>query len=280
MRAEWTYIKELADELKERGVKEPEVFLVLGSGLGEIVEALEDRLTIDTHDLHGWPFSTVPGHAGALHWGRLGQCRVLMQQGRVHLYEGYEPPLVVRPVRTAIELGAKIVILTNAAGGVRQDLRPGTLLLLRDHLNLTGRNPLVGPNNDSRGPRFPDMSEIYDKALRRLLLDAAAALDLPLAEGVYAGLLGPSYETPAEVRMLGMLGADAVGMSTVLEAIAARHLGAAVAAVSCITNMAAGLPGAVLDHGEVQRMGATAGKNLAELLKWSLSRTHSDKERS
>lgn len=266
MTQEWTQIEEIVEELIQRQIATADVFLVLGSGLGGIVDALEDRTTVDTRQIRGWPRSTVPGHAGALHFGRLGKTRVLAQQGRVHLYEGYEPAVVARPVRAAIALGAKTVVLTNAAGGLRQDLRPGSLLLLRDHLNLTGHSPLVGPNEESRGPRFPDLSEVYDLELRTSLLRASGALGIPLAEGVYAGLLGPSYETPAEVRMLGILGADAVGMSTVTEAIAARHMGARVAGVSCITNMASGLAGAVLDHDDVQRVGASAGQHLADLL--------------
>jgi purine-nucleoside phosphorylase len=271
MTQEWTHIENIVDELVRRQIGPADVFLVLGSGLGGIVDALEDRITLHTLQIRGWPRSTVPGHAGALHFGRLGKTRVLAQQGRVHLYEGYEPAVVARPVRAAIVLGAKIVMLTNAAGGLRQDLRPGSLLLLRDHINLTGRSPLVGPNDDSRGPRFPDLSEVYDLKLRTSLLQASDVLGIPLSEGVYAGLLGPSYETPAEVRMLGILGADAVGMSTVTEAIAARHMGARVAGVSCITNMASGLAGAILDHADVQQVGASAGKLLGDLLAYCIA---------
>lgn len=271
MTNEWKEVQELASELALQGIGQPDVFVVLGSGLGGIVDSLRDRVTIDTKQLRGWPPSTVAGHAGALHFGVLGQQRVLMQQGRAHLYEGNSPAQVTRPVRAAIALGAGTVLLTNAAGGVRPSLRPGQLLLLRDHLNLTGNSPLVGPNDDRHGPRFPDMSEVYDATLRRRFLEAAAGLGIDLAQGVYAGLLGPSYETPAEVRMLAVLGADAVGMSTVLEAIAARHMGCAVAAVSCITNMAAGLPGSILDHEDVQRTGAAAGQALAKLIVATLS---------
>ncbi len=189
-----------------------------------------------------------------------------MVQGRVHLYEGYSPEEVVRPVRALVTWGVQTIIITNAAGGVNPGFEPGRLMLIEDHLNMTGRSPLLGPNDDTRGTRFPDISDLYTKALRRLAAEAAEEHQIDLCRGVYAGVLGPSYETPAEVRMFGALGADAVGMSTVLEAVAAGHMGAAVLGISCITNRAAGLEGALLDHEDVKKAGAAAASDLITLI--------------
>jgi purine-nucleoside phosphorylase len=210
--------------------------------------------------------SGVAGHRGRFVMGTLAGVSVCAMQGRVHLYEGHAPSDVVRGVRAMIALGAKIIVLTNAAGGIRKDLDPGDLMLIEDHLNLTGQSPLTGPNDDALGPRFPALSDAYDLALRGVAQSVAKAQRFKLRSGVYAGLLGPAYETPAEVRMLRGLGADAVGMSTVLETIAARHMGARVLGISCVTNVAAGLSDTPPDHAEVQATAKIAAKRFRALL--------------
>jgi purine-nucleoside phosphorylase len=239
--------------------------VVLGSGLSPFASALDAPLTLPFASIPHFPVPRVQGHPGNLWLGRLGGAGVACLQGRVHLYEGHPIETVTFGVRMLAALGCKVVILTNAAGGIRDDLGPADLMMICDHVNLTGRNPLVGPA-DSSGPRFPDMSEAYDPALRTLGRDAAEALNLNLREGIYAGVLGPSYETPAEIRMLRAIGADAVGMSTVLEVIALRHLGVRVAAVSAITNKAAGLGAGVLDHGDVQATAERVRRVFVEFL--------------
>ena len=262
-----TRLAALEAAVRERSRLRPLVGIVLGSGLGELAEAAADAVAIPFEALPGWPPATAPGHAGRLLLGHLDGVPVALLQGRFHLYEGHDPGLVVQPVLLMGLLGARIVVLTNAAGGVNPAFGPGTLMVIADHLNLTGRSPLVGPNADELGPRFPDLTEAWSGRLRRALHAAGAAEGVPLAEGVYAGLLGPTYETPAEVRMLRTLGADAVGMSTVLEAIAARWAGLEVGGVSLITNAAAGLTGLPLSHEEVLAAGAEAGPRLARVLR-------------
>ena len=257
----------LATAVRSRTDLAPRLGIVLGSGLGGLADDLEDPVGIPFHELPGWPAATAPGHTGRLLLGRVDGTPVVMLQGRLHLYEGNAPGLVVQPVLLFHALGAETVVLTNAAGGVDPSFGPGTLMLIRDHLNLTGRTPLLGPNADVLGPRFVDLTEVWDPALRERLRAAADAERVELAEGVYAGLLGPSYETPAEVRMLRMLGADAVGMSTVLEAIAARWVGLRVCGVSLITNAGAGYTGQPLAHEEVLEAAATAGPRLARVLR-------------
>lgn len=221
--------------------------------------------------------SGVAGHRGRFVIGTLGGVAVCAMQGRVHLYEGHSPSEVVRGVRAMIAFGAKVIVLTNAAGGIRKDLAPGDLMLIEDHLNLTGQSPLTGPNDDALGPRFPALSDAYDKALRTLAEDVARAQRFVLRSGVYAGLLGPAYETPAEVRMLRTLGADAVGMSTVLETIAARHMGARVLGISCVTNVAAGLSDTAPDHAEVQATAKIASKRFRALLAGVIKGAHEPK---
>ncbi len=238
---------------------------MLGSGLGALTEALEDRLEIPYAEIEGMPQPSVAGHGGKLVLGRLGGATVACLQGRVHLYEGHPAERVVYGVRLLAALRCHSVLLTNAAGSLREGLAPGQLLLLRDHLNLTGDNPLVAWHPKG-SPTFVDMSRAYHPALLELARRAAQQARVPLSEGVYAGLLGPSYETPAEVRMLGQLGADAVGMSTVHEVIALAERGVRVGAVSCITNMAAGLPGAVLNHEHVQQTALRARDDLMNLM--------------
>jgi purine-nucleoside phosphorylase len=244
----------------------PEVGLVLGSGLGGLAEAVEVEAAFPFGDLPGWPPSSAPGHAGRLLLGRLDDVPVVVAKGRFHLYEGHSPGLVVEPALLFGRLGARVVVLTNAAGGVNAAFGPGTLMVIADHLNLTGRNPLLGPNDDRIGPRFPDMSEVWDRDLRARLRAAGATEGVDLEEGVYACLLGPSYETPAEIRMLRTLGADAVGMSTVPEAIAARWAGLRVCGVSLVTNAGAGVTGAPLSHDEVLAAAEEAGPRLARVL--------------
>ncbi len=245
----------------------PEVGIVLGSGLGGLADQLDDPVAIAFADLPGWPAATAPGHAGRLLLGRLGGRPVVMLQGRFHLYEGNDPGLVVQPVLLFKALGARVVVLTNAAGGLDPTFGPGTLMVMRDHINLTGRNPLVGPNDDGLGERFPDLTEAWSPRLREGLQAAGSAEGVSLAEGVYVGLVGPNYETPAEVRMLAGLGGHAVGMSTVLECIAARWVGLEVCGVSLITNAGAGYSGAPLTHEEVLAAGAEAGPRLARVIR-------------
>ncbi len=245
----------------------PEVGIVLGSGLGSLADDLVDPVAIPFADLPGWPSATAPGHVGRLLLGRLEGVPVAMLQGRLHLYEGNDPGLVVQPVLLMGRLGASVVLLTNAAGGVDPDYGPGTLMIIGDHLNLTGRNPLLGPNADEIGPRFTDLTDVWSPRLRARLREAFATEGVGYEEGIYAGLLGPTYETPAEVRMLRTLGADAVGMSTVLEAIAARWAGIEVCGVSLVTNAGAGYSGLPLSHEEVLEAGAQAGPRLATVIR-------------
>jgi purine-nucleoside phosphorylase len=233
------------------GTRRPTVGVVLGSGLGSFADTLEEAAAVSYADIPGFAMSSVPGHAGRFVAGRSGGVAVLAMQGRVHAYEGHPIEQVVLPIRTMIAVGCRVVIITNASGGIRADLRPGDLALITDHVNLTGRNPLAGHNDDRLGSRFPDMSTAYDPELRALAQRAAAAEGLVLKEGVYSWLLGPSYETPAEIRMLRTVGCDLAGMSTVPEVIAAHHMGARVLGISCVTNMAAGL-GGKLSHDEVK----------------------------
>jgi len=243
------------------------VGIVLGSGLGAFVDALENRVEKPYSEIPGWPVSTAIGHAGKLVIGRVGSTDVIVLAGRAHLYEGYTPAQVVFGVRELHRRGVRSLIVTNAAGGINLSYRPGDLVLISDHINLTGANPLTGPNDDSLGPRFPDMSDAYPREYREIARRAAEQLGVKLGEGVYAGLAGPSYETPAEIRYLRTIGADLVGMSTVLEAIAANHLGMKVLGISCVTNMAAGILPEKLVHEEVLRVGEQARDRLVNLLK-------------
>jgi purine-nucleoside phosphorylase len=260
-------LEALAAAVRDRTDLVPEVGIVLGSGLGGLADELGDAVAIPFADLPGWPAATAPGHAGRVLLGRLAGTPVVMLQGRFHVYEGNDPGLVVEPVLLFRRLGARIVVLTNAAGGVNPAYRPGTLMLISDHLNLTGRTPLLGPNADDLGQRFVDLVDAWSPRLRAGLRAAAAAEGIEVEEGIYAGLLGPQFETPAEVRMLRALGADAVGMSTVLECIAARWTGLEVCGVSLVTNAGAGYTGEPLTHTEVLEAGAAAGPRLAQLIR-------------
>lgn len=243
----------------------PQIGLILGSGLGGFADRLEDRAVVPYGDIPGFAASTVPGHAGKLVVGRCGAVSCAVMQGRIHFYEGHSARQVAFPARTLVALGAETLIVTNAAGGLRHP--PGTLMLIRDHINLFPDHPLRGPNDDRIGVRFPDMTRAYPKELRALAREVARELDLQLAEGVYAGSGGPSYETPAEIKMLEVLGADATGMSTVPEVIAAVHMGARVLGISCITNWAAGLgPGRPLSHDEVTETAEQVREKFEDLL--------------
>ncbi|MFH1808981.1 MAG: purine-nucleoside phosphorylase [Pseudomonadota bacterium] len=230
----------------------PRVGVVLGSGLGAFADQLDKAQALAYAEIPHFPQGSVSGHKSQLVVGSLGGTTALVMQGRVHMYEGYSPQQVVFPVRVLMELGARVLILTNAAGGLGDGLQPGDLMLIRDHINLSSHNPLVGANDDRLGPRFPDMSDTYSRALRELASKVAARRGLALKSGVYLGLLGPSYETPAEIRMFQRWGVDAVGMSTVPEAIACGHRGVPVLGISCITNLAAGISSQPLNHDEVK----------------------------
>lgn len=243
----------------------PRVGLVLGSGLGAFADSLGGP-KIPYAEIPHMPRSKVVGHAGNLCFGEVGGVPVVCMQGRVHFYEGHDLDAVVHGVRVMAKLGCTAVLLTNAAGGCDPNFRAGDLMIVSDHVNLTARSPLIGPNDDALGPRFPDMSVAYDKDFRDDLSTAAKELGIELREGVYAWLTGPSYETPAEIRMLQKLGVSAVGMSTVPEVIALRHMGVRCAALSCITNLAAGLSSAPLDHKEVEETARSRREDLLKLL--------------
>jgi len=245
----------------------PEVGIVLGSGLGGLAEDLQDAIAVPFAELPGWPPPTAPGHAGRLLLGRLAGRPVAMLQGRFHLYEGNSPGLVVQPVLLFGRLGAKVILLTNAAGGLDPAFGPGTLMVIRDHLNMTGQNPLIGSNADGLGERFPDMTDAWSARLRARLHAAGKAEAVDLAEGVYVGLIGPNYETPAEVRLYAAYGGHAVGMSTVMECVAAHWAGLEVCGVSLVTNAGAGYSGAPLTHQEVMEAGAEAGPRLAKVIR-------------
>ncbi len=245
--------------------EEPRVLLVLGSGLSSLAAEVENPVEIPFSDVPGFPGEVVAGHGGRFVAGRLGGRAVLVQAGRFHLYEGYPPETVVAPIRVAAALGVRTVVLTNAAGGVNRHLGPGSLMLIDDHMNMLWRSPLAGPVRDGE-ERFPDMSAPYDPALQALAVEVALELGIPLARGTYVAVLGPSYETPAEIRMIERMGGDAVGMSTVPEVIAARARGLRVLAFSLITNPAAGRSLAPLDHREVLEVGRAAGGTLGRLI--------------
>ena len=244
----------------------PRIALVLGSGLGGFADELANATRIPYADIPEFPRSTAIGHAGTLVLGEAAGIPVAAMQGRAHLYEGYSPQQVAFPMRVFARMGVKAVVLTNAAGGINVSYSQGALVAIRDHINLQGHNPLVGPNDDRFGPRFPDMTDAYDPVLRAISAEEASRAGVELHEGIYAAMLGPSYETPAEICFLRTIGADLVGMSTVPEVTAARHMGMAVLAISCVTNMAAGMTGEKIDHEEVLETGERVrGKFLALL---------------
>ena len=255
----------------------PEIGIVLGSGLGAFADSLLHATRIRYSELPGFPVSTAVGHAGELVIGTLGAngmraVDVAVMSGRFHLYEGYSAQQVTGGIRLFHTLGIRRVVLTNAAGGINPEYAKGALVLISDHINLQGANPLIGENDSNVGPRFPDMTEAYSLELRQLAHESADALGITVHEGVYAAMLGPSYETPAEIRFLKTIGADLVGMSTVAETIAANHLGMQVLGISCVTNLAAGLSGEKLDHAEVLAIGQRVAGTFLKLLSGVLRR--------
>ena len=258
--------------LKSRVTHEPKVAVVLGSGLGAFADELSERHEIPYGDIPGWPVSTAVGHAGKLVLGSLDRLPVAVMAGRCHLYEGYTMPQVTMGVRALHSLGVQSIVFTNAAGGINLSYRQGGLVLVSDHINLQGANPLMGPNDDSLGPRFPDMTDAYSAEARALARSVAQELGIDLAEGVYAAMTGPSYETPAEIRYLRAIGADLVGMSTVPEVIMANYLGMRSLAISCVTNMAAGIGPGKIDHEEVLETGRRVRDSLVRFLQALLPR--------
>lgn len=262
-----TELDAAVDAIAARTELRPQVGVTLGSGLGGFAEAVEDPVEIPYGEIPGWPLSTAIGHAGTLVLGTFGGVPVAVMKGRAHLYEGHPPQKVVFGVRVLGRLGIHSLALTNACGALDRAVVPGSLVAISDHLNLQGASPLVGPNDDSLGPRFPDMSDAYDPAYRALARAAAERLGLSLREGVYAAWLGPAFETPAEIRMIRTLGADLVGMSTAPEVLAARHMGIRCLALSCVTNAAAGVLDEPIDHERVLEVGARAAVDLVALLR-------------
>ncbi len=255
MTTDYERVQQAASYVRDRLGSVPDVAIVLGSGLGDFADRVGDAVSLPYESIPGWPPATVVGHAGRLVCGTVRGHQVAVLSGRAHFYEGHPMNVVVFGTRVMAALGVKVLILTNAAGGVNTSFSQGALMVIDDHLNLMGTNPLIGPNDERFGPRFPDMTGVYSRRLRAITDQVALALAAPVAHGVYAGLHGPSYETPAEIRYLRIIGADAVGMSTVAEAIAARHAGMEVLGISCITNMAAGVLPQPLDHSEVMATG-------------------------
>jgi purine-nucleoside phosphorylase len=268
---DYDQVLEAADWIRARAPA-PDVAVVLGSGLGDFANDVQEATSVTYEQIPHWPASRVVGHEGRLVLGTMRGRKLAALSGRVHFYEGHSLQTATFATRVMGVLGTKVVILTNAAGGINTGLAPGALMLIEDHINLLGGNPLVGPNDDRFGPRFPDMSEVYSTRLRALAADVAAGLGLAVARGVYVALQGPSYETPAEIRYLRAIGADAVGMSTVPEALVARHMGIEVAGISCITNMAAGVLPQPLDHAEVMQTARRVRGAFAALLEGIIGR--------
>ena len=266
MTDQFTLADSAAQLILERTPLRPKIGLVLGSGLGAFADSLTDSARVPYSDIPSFPQSTAIGHAGRLVIGNAGQVPVAAMQGRVHQYEGYSAQQVAFPIRVFGRMGIKAVILTNAAGGINLGYSQGALVLIQDHINLQGTNPLVGPNDDRFGVRFPDMTRAYCRAFRQIAREEASKLNVTLYEGIYAALPGPSYETPAEIDHLRRIGADLVGMSTVAEVIAARHMGLNVLAISCVTNMAAGILDQPLSHAEVMQTGERVKSTFEALL--------------
>ena len=255
-----------SNAVKSKVKFQPEVALILGSGLGDYAKEMQVEESIEYSEIEGFPVSTVAGHQGRFLFGYVEGAPVVAMQGRVHFYEGYQMSDVVLPIRLMGLLGAKTVILTNAAGGVNFNFQPGDLMMITDQITTAVPSPLIGANLDELGPRFPDMSEVYDKGLREIIKQAARNVKVSIQSGVYMQFTGPSYETPAEIRMCRALGADAAGMSTACEAMAARHMGLKVCGISCITNMAAGMSNQPLNHKEVQETADRVAKEFKALV--------------
>lgn len=252
--------------IREKTDFKPEVALILGSGLGDYADGIQIETTVDYTEIEGFPVSTVTGHKGRFVFGYVGDVPVVIMQGRVHYYEGYPMSDVVLSTRLMGLLGAKKLLLTNAAGGINENFRPGDFMMLTDHIATGVPSPLIGPNLDDLGPRFPDMSEVYSHRIQDVIRNAASECEIDLKEGVYVQLTGPNYETPAEVRMCKIWGGDAVGMSTACEAMAARHMGMEIGGISCITNLAAGISKEKLDHKEVQETADRVSKDFKRLV--------------
>lgn len=259
-----------AEAVSEKISFRPEIGLVLGSGLGDYAETMQIEETLEYADIEGFPISTVSGHKGRFLFGYVDGVPVVAMQGRVHYYEGYPMQDVVLPIRLMGKMGVKKVILTNAAGGVNYDFHPGTLMIITDHITSLVPSPLIGPNEESLGTRFPDMSEVYSRRLRDIIKKAGENTGVSLKEGVYVQFTGPAYETPAEIRMCRAIGGDAAGMSTACEAIAARHMGLEVCGISCITNLAAGMSDRPLDHKEVQETADKVAADFTRLITESI----------
>lgn len=272
MAGDFDEVAAAAGVLRERIGSVPEVAIVLGSGLGDFADGLDESTAVPYGELPHWPAAAVIGHAGRLVAGRCAGRRILVLAGRAHFYEGHSLRTVTFGVRVLARAGVRVLILTNAAGGINTSFSQGALMLITDHINLMGGNPLIGPNDERVGPRFPDMSEVYARRLREIAVRAAAAAGVPLEQGVYVAVHGPSYETPSEIRAFRTLGADAVGMSTVPEAIAARHAGLEVLGLSCITNMASGVLPQPLVHDEVMEVARRVRGQFTTLLTGIVSR--------
>ncbi len=269
---EFTRASSAAKFILSKAKLRPRIGLVLGSGLGAFADDLASAARIDYRRIPHFPRSTAVGHAGKLVIGKVGDVAVAAMQGRVHFYEGYSLKEIIFPMRVFARMGIRAVILTNAAGGINRSYRPGAFVVLSDHINLQGSNPLIGPNDERFGPRFPDMTHVYAGSFREIALEEGKKLGMVIHEGVYAALTGPSYEAPAEIRSLAAIGADLVGMSTVPEAIAARHMGLQVLGISCVTNMAAGILDKPLDHKEVLETGERVKGQFIALLRAVLPR--------
>lgn len=251
---------------------EPKVAVVLGSGLGNFAKVVDVKAELPYNEIEGFPVSTVPGHAGKFIFGYINEVPVVLMQGRVHYYEGYPITDVVLPTRLMKMMGAKVLFLTNASGGINPAFHAGSLMLIQDHISLFAPNPLIGPNIEELGTRFPDMSHVYDEDLQGIIKETAKENDIELFEGVYAQLTGPSFESPAEIQMLYKMGASAVGMSTVVEAIAANHMGMKICGVSCVSNLAAGMNSAPLTHEEVQEAANAVAPKFEKLLVESITK--------
>ena len=264
-------LQNMYEKIRKKTAFQPEAALVLGSGLGNFAETIRIEKTLDYREIDGFPVSTVPGHKGRFIFGYVDDLPVVIMQGRVHYYEGYSMREVTLPIRLMGLMGARVLFLTNASGGVNMGYQAGDFMMIQDHISCMIPSPLIGPNDETLGPRFPDMSDPYDSRLREIIRRTAEAEQIPLKEGVYLQLTGPAYETPAEIRMARAFGADAVGMSTVCEAIAANHMGMKVCGISCITNMASGILPQPLSHSEVQETADRVAPLFERLVRKSLT---------
>lgn len=264
-------VEKIYENVRKKVSFQPRAALILGSGLGNFAETVQIAETLDYHDIDGFPVSTVPGHKGRFIFGYVDEVPMVIMQGRVHYYEGYSMEQVTLPIRLMKLMGAQLLFLTNASGGVNTDYHAGDFMLISDHISSFIPSPLIGTNNEKLGPRFPDMSDVYKKEIRELIRRVAKEEEIPLKEGVYIQFTGPAYETPAEIRMARMLGADAVGMSTVCEAIVANHMGMDVCGISCVTNMASGILPQPLSHKEVQETADRVAPLFERLVRKSLA---------